>query len=354
MFSNNIKIIKNILNEYESKIALYEKTAKEAKKQICAALNDKSSMKITVNDRIKAKSSLKKKLEKNVDKYHSLNDITDVLGFRIICYFVDDIGRISSAIEDLFDIDYDNSIDKRKLLNPNAFGYLSVHYVCSLKKTSLYDDALCDLRFEIQIRTLLQHVWAEIEHDLGYKSEFAIPRSIRRDFSRVAGLLELADEKFSSIKNGLDGYTDIVRSQIAENDVDEIYIDKISFDEYVYHNVFFKAYCDKFSEECGVEIAVISPELYLNQMTWLDVNTFGEFNEIIKESGDMAIRLMKDSLFGLELDIATSNVVLRSLCYAELLRRKYDKARIVEFLILSSPRESAERIADKLLDFKIE
>ena len=238
MFSSNINRVKSIINEYESKIALFDKAAKEAKEQICAALDDKSSMKIVVNDRIKTKNSLKKKLEKNVDKYHSLNDITDVLGFRIICYFVDDIGRISGAIEDIFDIDYDNSIDKRKLLNPNAFGYLSVHYVCSLKKSSIYDDDLCSLKFEIQIRTLLQHVWAEIEHDLGYKSEFAIPRSIRRDFSRVAGLLELADEKFSAIKNGLEGYTDIVREQIADNYVDEIYIDKISFDEYVYEYLF--------------------------------------------------------------------------------------------------------------------
>lgn len=352
MFGNNINRVKRIIGEYDENIDSYKKAELIASEIISASVDDASIMKIDVISRIKERNSLRKKIEKNIDKYSSIADITDILGFRIICYFVDDIERISAVIEDIFDIDYDNSIDKRKMLNPNAFGYLSVHYVCSLKRSSAHSESLCGLKFEIQIRTLLQHVWAEIEHDLGYKSEFAIPRAVRRDFSRVAGLLELADEKFADIKNGLDGYTEHVKKQIAINDVDDIYIDKISFNEYVFNNVLFKAYCDKFSKECGVEITMISPELYLSHLTWLNINTLAEFDDAINKSGDCAIDLMKRRLSDFELDIVTSNVVIRSLCYAELIRRDYNKSEIMEFLLISSAKEDADRISGKLLDYK--
>ena len=59
---------------------------------------------------------------------------------------------------------------------------------------------LNNLWFEIQIKTILQHSWAEIEHDLGYKTEFEVPRNIRRSFSKAASLLETVDDIFSDIR----------------------------------------------------------------------------------------------------------------------------------------------------------
>ena len=63
--------------------------------------------------------------------------------------------------------------------------------ICSLPKDKGYPEELTEYTFEIQFRTVLQHAWAEIEHDLGYKTEFGIPLDVRREFSRVAGLLEI-------------------------------------------------------------------------------------------------------------------------------------------------------------------
>ena len=75
-------------------------------------------------------------------------DLTDLVGFRIICYFTEQIDMISAIIEKLFDVDRDNCIDKSKTLSPNAFGYLSVHYICSLKKSDEYPEGA----LQVQVR----------------------------------------------------------------------------------------------------------------------------------------------------------------------------------------------------------
>lgn len=96
------------------------------------------------------------------------------------------------------------STDKRTLLNTDQFGYLSVHKVVTLKKnrSNLKEWAsFAPLKAEIQIRTVLQHSWAAISHELQYKHENEIPSSFRRKLVRLSGLLELADEEFQDLKN---------------------------------------------------------------------------------------------------------------------------------------------------------
>lgn len=71
--------------------------------------------------------------------------------------------------------------------------------------------------FEIQVRSSLQHAWAEIEHELGYKSKNALPRHVQRSFSRQAGLLEFADEEFIRIRNELKQYDQKLEQDVVEN-----------------------------------------------------------------------------------------------------------------------------------------
>ncbi|WP_242785636.1 GTP pyrophosphokinase [Bacillus cereus] len=125
------------------------------------------------------------KVEKGGNKYSTLNDITDISGIRVITYFSDDVDKVASMIQNEFEIDETNSVDKRTLLDPDRFGYLSLHYVIKLNtlRTSLVEyQRFKDLKAEVQIRSILQHAWAEIEHDLGYKSKNSIPRVVKRDF----------------------------------------------------------------------------------------------------------------------------------------------------------------------------
>jgi hypothetical protein len=82
-----------------------------------------------------------------------------------------------------------------------------------LPENGEYPPELCGIKFEIQMRSSLQHTWAEIEHDLGYKSMYEVPREVRREFSRIAGLLELADESFVRIRSKIADYN----KQTTEN-----------------------------------------------------------------------------------------------------------------------------------------
>jgi putative GTP pyrophosphokinase len=159
----------------------------------------------SVKARVKDKESCERKLQRS-DTERSFSSLTDVLGVRIITYFRDDVDAAAKVIEREFFIDTPNSVDKSAILDPDRFGYLSIHYISQLADTRANlpeNRAYKGKNFEIQIRSITQHAWAEIEHDLGYKSEAAVPKTIRRRFSRLAGLLELADDEFIAIRGEL-------------------------------------------------------------------------------------------------------------------------------------------------------
>lgn len=130
-------------------------------------------------------------------------EITDISGLRIILYYQDDLEKIIELIKSNFIIDEKNSINKADLYSSNEFGYLSVHYIISLdnKRNKLPEwQAFSKLKAEIQIRTVLQHSWASISHELTYKKDYEIPKELQRKLFRLAGLFELADEQFLKIR----------------------------------------------------------------------------------------------------------------------------------------------------------
>jgi len=219
----------NILLEYDHKIKTLENISQSVLSLINTLLTSANIDAHTVSCRVKDRNSLVKKIEKK-DKYIKLEEITDIVGIRIITHYSDDVDIIATLLENEFLIDEDNSIDKRQALDPDRFGYLSLHYVVEFNKERLKlmeYKAFKGLKFEIQIRSILQHTWAEIEHDIGYKSKSEIPKEVRRQFSRLAGLLEIADQEFVNIRTSLVDYQKHVEKTISESP-ENIYIDAIS------------------------------------------------------------------------------------------------------------------------------
>ena len=165
-----------------------------------------------VNHRVKSKDSAERKMARprkgaTDSGPRTLESLTDLLGVRVVTYFRNEIENVAEVMRSEFVIDWENSIDKRTAMDADRFGYLSMHYVAQLKpdRTALAEYQNYDgIKFEIQVRSILQHAWAEMEHDLGYKSEAAVPRDFRRRFSRLAGVLELVDDEFVGIREAID------------------------------------------------------------------------------------------------------------------------------------------------------
>ena len=127
------------------------------------------------------------------------------MGIRIIVYYLEDLNKISEIIEKEFNVDYGNSINKLETLDPDRFGYRSIHYVVGISITRSSETEwrpYTNFKAEIQIRTVLQHAWAEIDHKLIYKQNREVPKDLRRKLSRLIALLELADEQFRDILVG--------------------------------------------------------------------------------------------------------------------------------------------------------
>lgn len=175
----------------------------------------------SVSYRVKEKLSAQKKMARPNSGYNEVEDLHDLLGMRVITYFTDQVDDVAALFEAEFEIDPDLSKDRRATQDPDRFGYVSLHYVAKLSSArSVLPEwaAYKDLRFEVQIRTILQHSWAEIEHDLGYKTAVTIPAHIRRRFSRLAGLLEIADDEFNDIRSDLAAYAIEVTESVQEGE----------------------------------------------------------------------------------------------------------------------------------------
>ncbi len=305
---------------------------------------------LTIEHRVKSEKSLVGKIERSGGYYNTFEELTDILGCRIVCFLSDEIDTIGKKIEEFFVIDWENSSDKRALIKEDAFGYLSLHYICSLPFGQQWPDEICGKKFEIQIRTILQHAWAVIEHDIGYKSDFGVPRDISRQFARIAGILELADDEFIRARDAMVGYTEDIRQRIARNEADDMRINMISLKEYVMKNPRMQSLIEEIAGLSNAEIQEIDPESYIDQLAFLGITTLGGIETLIKENKVLAMKLAEKALSNAELDIVSSSVALRFLCRAELLNKEYSFEKIAEFLKLSlGTAEKAERQAKYLL-----
>ncbi len=344
-----------ILEEYKKQRDDFVKLGDAVHEILTDVIDELGLTVLTVEHRVKAEKSLAGKLERKGDGYNTLDDITDILGCRVICFLSDEIDKIGKKVEEKFVIDWDNSSDKRALIKEDSFGYLSLHYICSLPFGDKWPNEICGKKFEIQIRTILQHAWSAIQHDIGYKSDFGVPREINRQFARLAGLLELADDEFVRTRDSMVAYTEDIRKRIITDDADEVVINMISLNEYVLHNQKMQALIKEIAEIAGAEINEIDPENYIPQLAFLGVKKLGDIEKMISENYALAIKLADKALAAANLDIVSSSVALRFLCRAELINKNYDYDKIVEFLKISlRSADKAERQAKYLLKQKEE
>lgn len=157
--------------------------------------------------RIKSfKSYYQKVLRKRADcaaEASSLVTLTDMIGIRVICAFLEDLDIVEQQIQAAFDV---KEIERKGAEQTfKEFGYESVHVLVAIppdcipeQALPLPDDTVC----EIQIRTILQDAWAEVEHELIYKAEFSpFDKPLRRKLASINASLSLADIIFQEIRD---------------------------------------------------------------------------------------------------------------------------------------------------------
>lgn len=181
-----------------------------------------------VQARAKDVSSFAGKIQRPEKGYTDpLNEITDFCGARVITLTLDGVTRICDYIEKHFEIFWEDSEDKLDSLGSNTFGYLSTHYIVAFREGEFPAETvppeLIGLKAEIQVRTLLQHAWADIAHEFSYKSALNLPMAWRRELSRLAALLEEGDQAFDQLQHDLLKYASSYEYHYSKEEIaDEI------------------------------------------------------------------------------------------------------------------------------------
>ena len=320
-----------ILNEYREKLPVYEKMKTVILGLLRTCLDENHVIVSGLEARVKTEQSLAGKLELKGYKYHTLEDVTDVVGARIITFYSDEVDIISALAEKLFEIDWDNSVDKRKMLEIDRFGYLSLHYVCRIPE-ALYKDPeipqLNQIRFELQMRSTLQHVWANMYHDIGYKSDVEIPVEYQRNMTRLAGMLELADEQFSRIRKEINGYRRTVQSVVANGNLDEVPLNGDTFRSFLKMRP-FKRLADKIAAINQGEVYEDNLMPYYNVLLHMNMKTIGDIVKMCNEYSESAYQLALLQLAGTGLDIVTYSVAVQNLCIVLILKKGFGEAGLV-------------------------
>jgi len=162
---------------------------------------------VPIQHRIKTIDSVLEKANRKEIELTSLHEFDDLIGIRVILLNQIDLDLVKMVVERNFKIHI--SKDKSHELGASQFGYRSIHYVTQLSEqwSSLpIFIGYIDYKIEVQIRTLSQHVWADLSHKLQYKNENSIPKEISRAVYRVSALLETVDLEINRVFDLRDNY----------------------------------------------------------------------------------------------------------------------------------------------------
>ena len=331
-----------ILEEYRAQRPVFEKMQATIPEMVRAVFEEVGIVVASIESRIKEEKSLKGKLELKGAKYATLGDITDIFGMRIITFYADDVDKVASAVDRLFDVDWENSVDKRKLHQVDSFGYMSLHYICRFDEFPY--------RFEVQMRTILQHAWANMNHDTGYKSGVEVPVEHLRNMNRLAGMLELIDEQFSRIRTEITDYRRRVRALVASGRLEEVLLDGDSFRSFLDISP-FEPLNRRIASVNQAEIQEISLMPFLEVFRILGFKTLGDVADLIRDYSDAAYQIACYQISLTDLDIVSSFVGPQNLCIAFLLKQGSGRAGIRMMLdALTGESESNDMMAEYIVE----
>lgn len=231
---------------------------------------------LAISGRTKNENSIREKIRRK-NYFNPETQLTDISGVRIILYIESDVETVFKILSDAFQVEKKNSSNRDEILSANEVGYRSVHLVAELGKKRIILPEFTgfkNLKFEIQIRTVLQHAWAELSHDRSYKFQGSLPEKIQRKLYLHAGLLEIADKGFSEISKEIDEYKQNIDFAYQKEDL-SAFVNSISLRQFVI----------KWSNENNFEIRNTDSELssLVLELKEFGIHTIEELDEIIPD-----------------------------------------------------------------------
>jgi ppGpp synthetase/RelA/SpoT-type nucleotidyltranferase len=233
---------KKAISDYQKVRSFYDEYSNSIRSIIETCVAAKSILVHSIECRAKELESFGKKASKpasknpGMPKYEDpISQITDLAGVRVITFFLSTIDEIEPIIYNEFEV-VERSNKSELLEKEEKLGYHSIHYLVSLKQNRLTLPEYRQFKGlvgEIQLRTILQHSWAEIEHDVQYKAKSALPNEIKRRFMTLAGLLEIADREFQQIQIEDERLQKEARQKIDEGNLREVEITPDSLKSYL-------------------------------------------------------------------------------------------------------------------------
>lgn len=280
---NEVRSVKDeLLNKYEEETHIYTAFEKRCRDLIEELIAESGFKYHIIESRIKTLESLKKKLEsKMLEDY----EVTDLLGIRIITYYEDIVDDITDILKKEFKVDTKNSIDKRN--KEDKFGYSSVHLVLELSesRTELTENKkYLGLKFEVQIKSILQHAWAVVSHELNYKSEKSMPQDEFRKLIRQSSMLEEVDHNFKLIRELNKEYSQEIKVNIEQGKLDTP-LNGISLFNYLSSSSLAKNELLSMAKSLNIEVKEMLPpidmDLAVERLQIINVNTLKELEELL-------------------------------------------------------------------------
>lgn len=194
----------SVLRDFDAWLADHPSVVSDVQTVLADELSDAGIAFDQVSARIKDRDSYLAKIRDTAHpEYTDFESAYDVLGVRVTVFTTSEIPQLVSVMEGLFDV---LSVKDKAAETAvrGQFGYASTHVIARISSGTLPTlQKLPDMEgrlVEIQIRTVLQHAWAEFEHDVRYKNPgHELTPEVHRAFTLAAGLIELADKQFNDV-----------------------------------------------------------------------------------------------------------------------------------------------------------
>ena len=203
-------VVRRAVRAYEAREPVLRADTDRFLALVTTLLDDAGINYLSVTGRAKSVASFAAKAARTVDGTADgtlvyadpLDDITDQVGVRVITYLHSDVSAVADVLTDQLTVVDDRDLGQ-ETASEGRFGYASRHLLVALPVGGAGPAA--QRPAQVQIRTVLQHAWAEFEHAIRYKGSVPAEHApdLDRRFTLAAGLLELADREFTLIRDRL-------------------------------------------------------------------------------------------------------------------------------------------------------